>query len=347
MSKSLTYADSGVDIEKGNLFVEKIKSIVEKTPQMGVMSNIGGFGGLFTPNLNNLKKPVLVSSTDGVGTKLKLAFMMNKHDTIGIDCVAMCVNDIAVLGAKPLFFLDYLSMGSLDVDVASHVVEGIAEGCKQAKCALLGGETAEMPDIYNDNEYDLAGFSVGIVDDTKIIEHTNIRKGHQIIGIGSTGVHSNGFSLVRKICFDLLKLDIDTHIPELGKTIGEELLTPTKIYSEIVQRIINNLQVDGFAHITGGGINDNLVRILPSTRKAIIKKNSWEILPIFDYLQKSAKIEDAEMIKTFNMGIGMIAVVPENSAQDVMDRISSLGEKPYLMGEIVGRKPTDDQIEWV
>ena len=230
MTKSLTYADAGVDIDKAENLVHKIKKIAYQTPRSGVIGEIGGFGGLFSLNITHMESPVLVSSTDGVGTKLKIAFMMSKHHTIGIDLVAMCVNDIVVQGAKPLFFLDYLSMGKLEEKIAVDVIAGIGEGCAQAGCALIGGETAEMPGFYKDNEYDLAGFAVGVVDNNKIIDGSGIHVGDQIIGVSSSGLHSNGYSLVRKICFDMLKLKVDTHIPELGKTIGEELLTPTKIY---------------------------------------------------------------------------------------------------------------------
>ncbi|MBW2100518.1 MAG: phosphoribosylformylglycinamidine cyclo-ligase, partial [Deltaproteobacteria bacterium] len=232
MTKPLTYADAGVDIDKATDFVETIKNIAKETTRPGVMGEIGGFGGLFSLNLSNLERPVLVSSTDGVGTKLKIAFMMNKHDTVGIDLVAMCVNDIIVQGAKPLFFLDYLSMGKLETRIAADIVKGIAQGCKMANCALIGGETAEMPGLYKENEYDLAGFSVGIVDNDKIVDGSEIHVGHKLIGIASNGLHSNGYSLVRKICFDVMKLKIDTHIPEFGKTLGEELLAPTRIYSQ-------------------------------------------------------------------------------------------------------------------
>ena len=234
MNESLTYADAGVDIDKANAFVTTIKEIAKQTHRPGVMGEIGGFGGLFSLNTANLERPVLVSSTDGVGTKLKIAFAAGIHDTVGIDLVAMCVNDIIVQGAKPLFFLDYLSMGRLDTGVATDIVRGIGEGCRQAQCALIGGETAEMPDMYRENEYDLAGFAVGVVDNSKIPDGSEIRAGYKLIGIASSGLHSNGFSLVRKICFDVLKLEVDDYVPELGKTLGEELLTPTRIYAETV-----------------------------------------------------------------------------------------------------------------
>ena len=347
MTEPLTYADAGVDIDKANKIVDSIKKIAKKTIIPGVMGEIGGFGGLFSPNLSQMEKPVLVSSTDGVGTKLKIAFMMNKHDTIGIDLVAMCVNDIIVQGAKPLFFLDYLSTGKLMITEVINIIKGIAEGCKQAKCALLGGETAEMPGMYKKDEYDLAGFAVGIVDNNKIIDGSEIGVGHKLIGIASSGLHSNGYSLVRKICFDLLKLKIDEFIPEFKKTIGEELLTPTKIYSDVFRGISKNLPIHGFAHITGGGIPDNIVRILPRACKALVYKNSWEIPPVFTFLQKAGNVSDVEMMRTFNNGIGMVAAVPDNITQDLMDRLTGIQEKAFLIGEVAERKSGEEQFEWV
>lgn len=347
MGKSLTYADAGVDVDKANKLVDTIKVIAKGTKRPGVIGSIGGFGGLFAPNFSEMEKPVLVSSTDGVGTKLKIAFMMDKHDTIGIDLVAMCVNDIAVQGADPLFFLDYISMGHLKNDKATDIIKGVAEGCRQAGCALIGGETAEMPDMYNEGEYDLAGFAVGAVDDAKIIDGSEIRNGQKIIGIGSTGIHSNGYSLVRKICFDVLKLKIDDHIPELGKTIGEELLEPTKIYSGIVQGMLKNHTVKGFSHITGGGIDENIIRVIPNACKAVLKKGSWDIPPIFKFLQDAGNVAESEMMRTFNNGIGLMAVVPENSAQTILEMLNAMGEKAYIVGEIAGRKKDESQIEWV
>lgn len=347
MSQSFTYADAGVDIDKANTLVRSIKSIAGHTPRSGVMGEIGGFGGLFSLNLSNLERPVLVSSTDGVGTKLKIAFMMNKHDTIGIDLVAMSVNDVVVQGAKPLFFLDYLAMGHLRNDVATDIISGVGEGCRQANCALIGGETAEMPGIYHDDEYDLAGFAVGIVDNTRIIDGSEIHVGHKLIGIASSGLHSNGYSLVRKICFDVLKLSVDSHIPELGKTLGEELLTPTRIYSESILKLIRDIPIHGLAHITGGGISENIIRVIPKACKVIIHLGSWNIPPIFKLLQEGGNISDTEMMRTFNNGIGMIAVVPESAVQDVLERLNGAGEQAYLMGEVVERKNSDEQIAWI
>ena len=347
MGKSLTYADAGVDVAKGDRFVKSIKKIADQTRRLGVMGEIGGFGGLFSLNLDNFDRPVLVSSTDGVGTKLKIAFMMDKHDTIGIDLVAMCVNDIAVQGAAPLFFLDYLSMGALDTRVATDIVTGIGKGCKEARCALIGGETAEMPGLYQEGEYDLAGFAVGVVDNDKIIDGSEIHVSNNIIGIASNGLHSNGYSLVRKICFDLLKLKIDSKIPEFGTTLGEELLKPTHIYTETIHNLTRDLSVLGLVHVTGGGIENNLLRIIPKACQVVLKKDSWEIPPIFHYLKAAGNVEDAEMMLTFNNGIGLIAVVPEETVEDVLERLNALKEKAFVMGEIVERKQSGPRIKWI
>ncbi len=347
MSSPLTYADSGVDIDKANRLVDRIKDIAKSTPRTGVMGEIGGFGGLYSLNLSNVSNPVLVSATDGVGTKLKIASMMDKHDTIGIDLVAMCVNDIIVQGAKPLFFLDYLAMGSLDNTVAEKVVQGIAEGCTQSGCALIGGETAEMPGMYNEGEYDLSGFSVGIVDNDKIIDGSYIRNGHKLIGLASSGIHSNGFSLVRKILFDKCQYDVTTKIEELGSTLGEELLKPTIIYVPTILSLLRDLPVHGLVHITGGGIDENIIRVIPDACKAIVHKDSWEIPPIFSILQKEGEVPDTEMQRTFNNGIGMVIIVPDNAAQEVMDRLGAMNEKAWFIGEVESREPTEAQTQWV
>ena len=347
MAKSLTYADAGVDIDKADNLVDEIKKIAQQTSRSGVIGDIGGFGGLFSLNISNMESPVLVSSTDGVGTKLKVAFMMSKHDTIGIDLVAMCVNDIVVQGAKPLFFLDYLSMGRLKTKIATDVISGIGEGCRQAGCALIGGETAEMPGFYKDNEYDLAGFAVGIVENSKILDGSGIRVGDKLIGISSSGLHSNGYSLVRKICFEILKLKIDTHIPELGKTIGEELLTPTRIYSQTVHSIIKDLPVFGLAHITGGGITDNVIRVIPEQCNVVMRKHSWDVPPVFTYLKQAGNISEREMMRTFNNGIGLIAVVHEKDSQEVLDRLIAMKEKAFIVGEIVERKEAGERVQWI
>jgi phosphoribosylformylglycinamidine cyclo-ligase len=347
MNKTLTYADAGVDIDKADNLVETIKKIAKQTPRTGVIGDIGGFGGLYLLNLANVDSPVLVSSTDGVGTKLKIAFMTGKHNTIGIDLVAMCVNDIVVQGAKPLFFLDYLSTGKLNTKIAAEIIEGIAEGCRQAGCALIGGETAEMPGFYKKNEYDLAGFSVGIVDNSKIIDGSEIHVGNKVIGIASSGLHSNGYSLARKICFNVLKLKIDDYVPEFGQTVGEELLTPTKIYSATIYRINKGLPIRGLAHITGGGLEDNILRIIPKGCNLVMRKESWDVPPVFSFLKKAGNISDKEMMRTFNNGIGMIAIVPEGSAQEMLGMLSAMKEKGFIIGEIVKRKEAAQRIEWV
>ena len=346
MADSLTYADAGVDIDKANKLVSTISEIAKKTSRTGVIGEIGGFGGLFSLNLANLDRPVLVSSTDGVGTKLKIAFMLDKHDTVGIDLVAMCVNDIIVQGAKPLFFLDYLSLGKLESEQVTEIIKGIGEGCKQANCALLGGETAEMPGFYKDKEYDMAGFAVGIVDNSKIIDGTEVRVGHRLIGIASSGLHSNGYSLVRKICFDRLKLKIDDYVPELGQSIGEALLTPTKIYVEPLLNILKDLPVHGLAHITGGGIEDNILRIVPGACQISIQAEIWDVPPIFTFLQQAGNVSDAEMRRTFNNGIGMIAIVPADATDDVLQRLEAMNEKAYLIGEIMECTDSNKRVTW-
>jgi len=347
MTDSLTYADAGVDIDKADQLVASIKKIASQTRRSGVMGEIGGFGGLFSLNIGKFESPVLVSSTDGVGTKLKIAFMTGKHNTVGIDLVAMCVNDIIVQGAEPLFFLDYLSMGKLDTQIATDIITGIGEGCRQAGCALIGGETAEMPDFYTENEYDLAGFAVGIVENSKIIDGSEIRVGNRLIGIASSGLHSNGYSLVRKVCFEVLKLKIDAHIPELDKTIGQELLTPTKIYSQTVRSITIDLPVLGLAHITGGGIVDNILRIIPASCNILLHKQSWEVPPIFPFLQQAGNITDQEMMRTFNNGIGLVAVIPEEAAQEILERLTAMNEKAFVIGEITERKSSKERVTWV
>jgi len=348
MANPITYADSGVDIDKANMLVSAISRITKQTKRPGVIGDIGGFAGLFSMErvIADMQHPVLVSSTDGVGTKLKIAFMLDKHDTIGIDLVAMCVNDILVQGAKPLFMLDYLAMGRLDNQRVEAILSGIAEGCKQAKCALIGGETAEMPGMYHGDEYDLAGFVVGIVDNSQIIDGTAIRLGHRLIGIGSSGLHSNGYSLVRKICFDHLKLKLDAYIPELGKSLGEELIAPTRIYTDTVQGLLRDLPIHGLAHITGGGIVDNIVRIIPQAFSVLIRKDSWKIPPIFGFLQQAGNVSELEMLRTFNNGIGMIAVVPESSAPEVIERITAMNERAFLIGEIIERREAGERLVW-
>lgn len=333
-NKPITYKDAGVDIDAGNHFVNLIKPLVKQTSRPEVLTDIGGFGGLFSLNSNKYKRPTLVAATDGVGTKLKLAFLLDKHDTVGIDLVAMCVNDIIVQGAEPLFFLDYLATAKLSPEQAVEVIKGIAEGCKQANCALLGGETAEMPGMYSGGEYDLAGFSVGVVDNDKIIDGSTITKGDQIIGIASSGLHSNGFSLARKIFLETQQLDLTSQPNDLNKPLGEELLTPTKIYVKSILNLIRDFEIKGIAHITGGGLLENLPRILPQQCKAIIKRNSWEKPAIFEMLRQGGNIPEDEMFRTFNYGIGMVLVVSPDEVEDIFGRLAGLNEQAYLLGEI-------------
>ena len=346
-SKISRYSEAGVDIDKGNELVSRIKKIVEPTFGRGVLTDIGGFSGLYAIGSDQFNDPVLVSSTDGVGTKLNIAKLCNKHETIGIDLVAMCVNDIAVGGAKPLFFLDYLAVGKLDIDTASDIIKGIAAGCKISRCSLIGGETAEMPGLYREGDYDLAGFVVGIAERDKIIDGSDIKVGDQIIGLASSGLHSNGYSLVRKICFEELGLTVDHHMAEFGCTLGEELLKPTRIYSESLLNLIKNFKVSGLVHITGGGFIDNIPRILPQGSRAIIHYKSWKIPSIFDFLQEKGTITPQEMCRTFNMGIGMVVIVDEDILEDVMQQLTALGETPFHIGEIKARpkKPKSPQIE--
>ena len=344
--KTITYADAGVDLDAASSFIKAIKPLVKKTYRPGVISDIGGFGGFFSLNTAGYERPVLVSSTDGVGTKLKIAFMMDKHDTVGIDLVAMSANDVSVQGAEPLFFLDYISMGKLVPQNAEAIVEGIVEGCRQAECALIGGETAEMPGMYHDNEYDLAGFVVGIVDNSKIVDGSEIGVGHKLIGIASNGLHSNGYSLVRKICFDNLKLKIDQNIDLLGITLGEELLRPTKIYSSIIKSLLRDFPVHGLAHITGGGIVENLPRILPKSCAARIIKDSWEVPSVFTFLKEAGNVSEEEMLRTFNCGIGLIAIVPETYAQDMVSLLRGMHEKAYIIGDVVTTEEAGNQILW-
>jgi len=342
-----SYADAGVDIDAGKNFVEIIKPIVSKTFKSNVLSDIGGYAGLYSLSLGNIKKPILVSSTDGVGTKLKIAFMLNKHDTIGIDLVAMCVNDIIVQGATPLFFLDYLSMSKLNRETAVEIIKGIARGCKEAKCALIGGETAEMPGFYAKEEYDLAGFAIGLVDNDQIIDGSEIALGHRLIGIGSSGLHSNGYSLVRKIFFDTLKMSVNDYVDEFGRTVGEELLEPTTIYAKTLNPLIKNFHIYGISHITGGGITENLPRILPTNCKAVIRQLSWTPQPIFHFIKKAGNLTEEEMIRTFNNGIGLILIVAEKDVQDIMQQIQAMGEKAYQIGWIEERKRKDSALKFI
>ncbi len=333
-SESITYKDAGVDIESGNRFVKMIKPLVKATYRPEVIADIGGFGGLFSLNTSKYKNPVLVAGTDGVGTKLKVAFQADRHDTIGIDLVAMCVNDIVVQGAEPLFFLDYFATAKLDPEKGAEIVKGISEGCSMAGCALIGGETAEMPGFYSFGEYDLAGFAVGVVDRDSVIDGSSITVGNKLIGIASSGLHSNGYSLARKVIFDKLGLGVRDEIPGLGRTVAEELLSPTRIYVKTVLNLLRDFRINGIAHITGGGLLENIPRILPNGCKAVINKNSWVMNDIFLIIRNTGNIDETEMYRTFNCGIGMVLAVPENEAEEVLIRLSGLNERAFVIGEI-------------
>ena len=334
-SQSESYAKAGVDITAGYKAVELMKSHIAKTMTSGVCSDVGGFGGLFELDIQGIEKPVLVSGTDGVGTKLKIAFIMDKHDTIGIDCVAMCVNDVICCGAKPLFFLDYIACGKNFPEKIAQIVSGVAEGCVQSGSALIGGETAEMPGFYPIDEYDLAGFSVGVVDKKKILNPKLMQEGDVIVAIPSSGVHSNGFSLVRKV-FDIGNSDISKPVAELGgKSVGETLLTPTKIYVKPILALLEKVNVRSISHITGGGFYENIPRSLPEGYAAKIDKKSLRILPIFDLIAKVGNIPERDMFNTFNMGVGMSVVVKKEDAELALKVLKENGEDAYIMGEIV------------
>ncbi len=334
-SKSDAYAASGVDITAGYKSVQLMKEHVAKTMTSGVLSDVGGFGGLFAPDMEGISEPVLVSGTDGVGTKLKLAFLMDKHDTIGIDCVAMCVNDIICCGAKPLFFLDYIACGKNYPEKIAEIVKGVAEGCVQSGAALIGGETAEMPGFYDEDEYDLAGFAVGMVDKAKILNKDDVKAGDVIIALPSSGVHSNGFSLVRKV-FDVENADLKAPVERLdGKSLGETLLTPTKIYVKPVLALMDKVKVKTVAHITGGGFYENIPRSLPAGMTAKIKREDVQVLPIFEYLAEEGNITERDMFNTFNMGVGMICVIDVEDAYEAINALKEAGEDAYILGEIV------------
>jgi phosphoribosylformylglycinamidine cyclo-ligase len=336
---SLTYKQAGVDIEAGDRFINLIKPLVRKTFRPEVLTDLGSFGGLFRLPLRRYKDPVLVSGTDGVGTKLKVAFMMDRHDTVGIDLVAMCVNDVVVNGAEPIFFLDYLATGKLEPEKAVEIIKGIAEGCKQAGCALIGGETAEMPSIYAEGEYDLAGFAVGVVEKSKVVDGRRIKLGDALVGLASSGLHSNGYSLVRKVIFEMAGLTVHDRISDLSRPVGEELLTPTRIYAKSLLSILRDSSlggaIKGIAHITGGGITGNLPRILPAGCGALITRSTWEVPPIFGFLRNKGGIAEDEMYRTFNMGIGMILVVSRDKVKRLLAKATRLGEKAFLIGEII------------
>ena len=338
MGGQISYKDSGVDIDKGNRFIDVIKPLVKTTFRKEVMGGLGGFGGLFHLDKVKYRDPILVASTDGVGTKLNVARMMNRYGTIGIDLVAMSVNDVIVQGAEPLFFLDYIASGAIDIDTGRQLVEGVVKGCKDAGCALLGGETAEMPGFYDVGDYELVGFCVGIVEADKLIDGSRVGIGDKIIGLASSGIHSNGLSLARKVFFERLGLQANDPVEGLLLPVGEELLTPTKIYVRSILNLNKNFSVKGIVHITGGGFYDNIPRILPERCSAIIQRGSWPELPIFQAIRKQGQIEDAEMFRVFNMGIGMMIIVDSEIAPEAVERLGALGEKAYLIGSIEKRQ---------
>ena len=333
-SRSEAYAKAGVDITAGYKSVELMKKHIERTKTKGVFSDVGGFGGLFAPDLTGMKKPVLVSGTDGVGTKLKIAFLMDKHDTVGIDCVAMCVNDVICCGAKPLFFLDYIACGKNVPERIADIVKGVCDGCVMSDAALIGGETAEMPGFYPEDEYDLAGYCTGIVDSEKIIDNKKMKAGDIVIALPSSGVHSNGFSLVRKV-FDVEKNDIQKYIPELSRSLGEALLEPTVIYVKPVLALLSQVKVKGISHITGGGFYENIPRSIPEGLCASIEEKAVKILPIFDLIEKTGKIDRRDMFNTFNMGVGMSVTVAKQDADRSIEILRENGVNAYVIGEIV------------
>ena len=340
-SRSDVYASAGVDITAGYRSVELMKEHIKKTMTKGVVSDVGGFGGLFELDLEGITKPVLVSGTDGVGTKLKIAFLMDKHDTVGIDCVAMCVNDIICCGAKPLFFLDYIACGKNVPEKIADIVKGVSDGCVQAGAALIGGETAEMPGCYPEDEYDLAGYSTGVVDKEKIISSATMKEGDVVIALASSGVHSNGFSLVRKV-FDVENNDIQKPVDELGgKTIGETLLTPTKIYVKPVLALLEKANVKAISHITGGGFYENIPRSIPDGFGAYIERSKVSVLPIFDMIAKAGGIEERDMFNTFNMGVGMSIIVDEADADIAVATLKEAGEDAYVMGVV---RKSDEKV---
>ncbi|MCX7759739.1 MAG: phosphoribosylformylglycinamidine cyclo-ligase [Hydrogenothermaceae bacterium] len=337
----LTYKDAGVDIEKADKFVDQVKTLVKGTFNKNVITPIGGFASAYLLEIANYKEPVITSSTDGVGTKLKIAQTLDKHDTIGIDLVAMCVNDLITTTSKPLFFLDYFATGKLEPHVAIDVIKGIVKGCEMAECALVGGETAEMPGMYRDGEYDLAGFAVGVVEREKIVDGSKTQEGNILIGVASSGVHSNGYSLVRKL-IELKGYRYTDYFEEFGKTLGEELLTPTKIYVKSILELSKRIDIKAIAHITGGGIPGNLIRVINNNLRAVIEEGSWEVLPIFKWIEKEGNIEKREMYKTFNMGIGLIIAIDKEDEKETIQILEDLGEKPYIIGYLEkGEKSVD------
>ena len=344
MADIITYKEAGVDIDKADAFIQKIRPLVKSTYRTGVLGEIGAFAGLFHLGAEKYRDPVLVSCTDGVGTKIKIAILMDRHDTIGIDLVAMCVNDMVTHGATPLFFLDYLAMGTLDLTVATQIVEGLTVGCRQARCSLIGGETAEMPGIYQPGDYDLAGFVVGVVERDQIIDGSDIAVGHKLIGLASSGLHANGYSMVRQVFLERHGLQLDEDFPELASSLGDELLKPTRIYVDTVLNLRRDFPLSGICHITGGGLTDNLPRILPKTCRAVIHRQSWPVPTIFHLLRTLGNIPEGEMLRTFNNGIGLALVVTEDQVSDILLRLQALNEQAFVIGEITARKEDEPPL---
>lgn len=340
----LSYLDAGVDIDAGNELVERIKPAVKSTNRSGVVTGLGGFGGLFQLDVERYKEPLLVSGTDGVGTKLLLARQLDDHGTIGIDLVAMCVNDILTCGAEPLFFLDYYATGKLKIDNAQTVIEGIAEGCRQSLCALIGGETAEMPGMYGEDEYDLAGFAVGVVDRPQLINGSAIGAGHCVLGLKSSGPHSNGYSLIRKV---LEQSGDDASLPMDGCTLGEALLAPTRIYVKTVLPLVKQYKIDGLAHITGGGLSENIVRVIPDELGLEIDLTAWEFPAVFNWLQERGGIDESEMLRTFNCGVGMVLLVAEDTANRVCEALAEQGETVYRLGRVIEHSENEPRVNYL
>lgn len=338
----ITYKDAGVDTKEGEKAVSLMKKHVKKTFNSEVLTGLGGFGSLFKPDLKGVKSPVLVAGSDGVGTKLKIAFMTDKHDTVGQDLVAMCVNDVLCQGARPLFFLDYIATGKVKAEKIADMVKGVADGCVKAGCALVGGETAEMPDFYSEGEYDMAGFAVGLVDENKVIDGTEIQNKDVIIGLPSSGIHSNGYSLVRKVFFEKEKMTVDSKPKGLSKTLGEVLLTPTRIYSEPIMALLEEIRPNGMIHVTGGGFYENIPRIIPDKLGVKITKGSWKVPEIFNSIQNYGNIDDKDMFATFNMGIGFMLIVSQGDVDMVMKSLKDAGENPSIIGEVTDIKDIEN-----
>jgi phosphoribosylformylglycinamidine cyclo-ligase len=342
-----TYREAGVDIQRGDEFIRRIGPMVRSTFRPEVLGDIGGFGGLFRFPSDRYREPILVSGTDGVGTKVKMARLMNRHDSIGIDLVAMCVNDIIVSGAEPLFFLDYLATGHLEVEVGEAIIQGIAEGCRQAGCALIGGETAEMPSCYPQGEYDLAGFAVGVVERSEMLGQEKIQSGDVLIGVGSSGLHSNGYSLARRVVFEVQGWSPETHVPELSGSIGEALLRPTLIYVKLVKALLAGSRLHGLAHITGGGITGNVPRIIPDQYQAVIDRHTWEPPSLFSVLQQAGTIDQEEMFRVFNMGVGLVVVGPAEETSRMIDIIQGQGMTGWVIGDIRDRSSSESKFSYL